>query len=208
MSTEPKKDDVLDVNPLIQNALSVWRRASKQDLADGVSWYVTANELAHDIALGTNITPQQVMGVISTMSPRMPWGRNKVVARKLVKRFLDNDNYKGIGLGANCFIAYVILSGNSTPEDMLINKREAFYQNINGRLDRATIDSWMCKVLFGADTTFVSPGRYYEACENAIIEAAAIAGLNPRDFQAACWVCIRRELLSEKELANYESEEE
>jgi hypothetical protein len=202
-----KRKDFVVSPTLVAHVLQEWRKVTRADLAQGIEWYEGAGEIAHTLASGSNYSPDQIGAVIAAMSPRMPWGRNKVATRKIVDRHSVGDsNYKGIGLWDNVKLSYAILNDASNIS-VLVNKRLNFFRNIMGEKHLATIDSWMCKILFGRDTDIQSAGDNHDLCSMVIESAAEIAGLNPRDFQAALWVMIRREMLSENELANYESEE-
>jgi hypothetical protein len=206
LGAKRRKDYVVDP-ALVAHVLQEWKKVTREDLQQGIQWYEQANELAHSMAVGTSYTPDQIGAVISAMSPRMPWGRNKVAARVIVDRHSNGDrNVKGIGLWDNVKLSYAILDDASSIET-LKNKRHHFYLNIMGRKDVATIDSWMCKILFGRDTTIEAAGDNHDLCSMVIESAAEVAGLNPRDFQAALWVMVRREMLTENELANYENDE-
>jgi hypothetical protein len=203
-----KRKDFVVSPGLVAHVLQEWRKVTRADLAQGIAWYDGAGEIAHTLAAGSNYSPDQIGAVIAAMSPRMPWGRNKLATRKIVGRHASGDgNIKGIGLWDNVKLSYAILDDASNI-DVLVNKRLNFYRNIMGQKHLATIDSWMCKILFGRDTDIQSAGDNHDLCSMVIESAAEVAGLNPRDFQAALWVMIRREMLTENELANYENEVE
>lgn len=191
---------------LVAHVLEEYQRVTRDDLAEGIAWYVGAGELAANLASGTAYTPNQIGAVISAMSPRMPWGRNKTVARRIVERHAaGNTDVTGLGLWDNVRLSYRILDG-ADPATELKNKRLNFWLNIMGREDIATIDSWMCKVIFGRDTDIQAANDYHDLCSQIIEVAAEVAGIPPRSFQAALWVMVRREMLTDNELANYESE--
>lgn len=201
-----RKDFTVDPT-LVAHVLQEWKKVTRQDLQQGIQWYEGANELAHGMAAGTTYTANQIGAVISAMSPRMPWGRNKAVTRTILDRHAAGDrNVKGIGLWDNVALSYAILDDPSNI-GTLKNKRANFHRNIMGDKSCATIDSWMCKVMFGRNTEIQAANDNHDLCSMVIEVAAEQAGLNPRDFQAALWVMVRREMLTENELANYEREE-
>lgn len=191
---------------LVANVLDEWKNVTKDDLAAGVEWYEEALTLANNLSAGSSYTVEQIVAVMSAMSSRMPWGRNKTATRIIVERHSRNDtDVTGIGLWDNVRLSYDLLDGDS-PEDRLKNKRLNFWKNILGQKDIATIDSWMLKVIFGRDTVKEAAGDHHDKCSQVIEVASEMVGLNPRDFQAALWVMIRREMLTDKELANFENE--
>jgi hypothetical protein len=203
-----KRKDFVVSPRLVAHVLQEWKKVSRTDLAQGIEWYEGAGEIAHTLAAGSHYSPDQIGAVIAAMSPRMPWGRNKLATRKIVDRHsTGNGDFTGIGLWDNVKLSYAILDDASNI-DVLVNKRLNFFRNIMGEKHLATVDSWMCKILFGRETDIVSAGDNHDLCSMVIESAAQVAGLNPRDFQAALWVMVRREMLTESELANYENEDE
>src|SRR5690349_5596324 len=105
-----------------QNVLAVYRRATVEQVKDGIGWYPRARSIARDIASGD---VERGAGVIAALSPMMPWDRNVALARKAFK--------DGVATGAltrNCDKATSIVNG-AMPLDILGgDKVRAFFANI------------------------------------------------------------------------------
>lgn len=198
MSKQLAKKNLPEHGEMVARVLAVYGAANKEDVLQGISWYEEAEQVARDIAAGTPFSIEQIAGVISAVSPRMPWGRNKTVAREIVKRFLsDNPDYSGLGITSNIMLAVDILLGVN-PERVLRNKRLAFYRNIAGDPNAVTVDVWATRIVAG--NGYESPGNCYDAVARAYSEASEIVHVSPRAMQAITWVAYRRAVLSTKHL--------
>lgn len=189
-----------DHEEMVARVLAVYDGATKEDVLQGTVWYEDAEEVARDIAAGTSFSVEQIAGVLSAVSPRMPWGRNKTVAREIVRRYKAgaHGDFSGLGIGANIRLAVKILQGAS-PESVLKNKRLAFYRNIAGDPNAVTVDVWGTRIVAGPD--YDSPGNCYDAVVNAYAEAAEVVQLPARIMQAVVWVTYRRNALTQKHLS-------
>lgn len=117
-------------------------------------WYLHANAFAHQLANKYNTTFTVAAGIISAVSPRMPWLRNKRVAESILIGFkeydylpaLDAAKAMGLGMSANVAMAIKIARGESISDTLTGTKRRSFYNNIVEPLtgiDSVTVDTWM-----------------------------------------------------------------
>lgn len=178
------------------NILSVFKRATHDDILAGLSWYGNAHMVAREAG-----DVRKGAGVISALSPRMPWQRNLTLARDAFVAPLTGGALKR-SIGA----ANAIMHEGADPLDILGGlKTRAFFDNILNPLTSAevTVDTHAIKIA-GIDRDSVGVGLYREISD-AYRHAAAIAGIAPLDMQAVTWTTYRRESnmwTHRKEMAN------
>lgn len=126
-------------------------------IAPSMEWYAEANAFARTLADKYNVTVEIAAAVISAVSPRMPWLRNKSVAEQILANFRSFDYLTAedaaesmkLGLNANIAMAVKIARGESIADTLTGTKRRSFYNNIvspsNG--DSVTVDTWMARVI-------------------------------------------------------------
>lgn len=166
-----------------ESILSVYRRATHDDVMAGMTWYPDAHLIAReagDIRKGA--------GIISALSPRMPWNRNVALARKAFSAPLDGGALKRSILAANR------IANGDDPLDILGGlKTRAFFDNIVNPITstEVTVDTHAIKIA-GIDRDSVGKGLYRDIA-NGYREAAEKAGIAPLELQAITWVTWRRE---------------
>lgn len=178
------------------------------------NWYFDANTFASDLADKYGTTTEIVAGIISSVSPRMPWLRNKNIAEAILSRLSSiaalsaDDGAKELGLGiySNVSMAIKIARGADISQTLGGIKRQSFYNNIAFpfETDSVTIDTWMlsafCKIT-GTDkatandflranrTILGGTGAGYVIMADAVrIVANNSSVLHPHQVQAAYWV--------------------
>ncbi len=183
----------------------------------GAAWYREAYDFALTVAAsdkyrGKMLTVRKVSAVISALSPRMGWVRNKEMALKVIDAWTTSVPASEIGgaLGANIQMAVNILNadqyapGTDVIDLMLTGvKRRSFYNNIvtAGRSDDVTVDTWMQRVAMNASTAdagmdlddslrFLNArkGVGYVAIAEAVRGVAYKLGVTPSTVQAAYWI--------------------
>lgn len=165
------------------NILAVYRRATPADIMEGMSWYQNAHLIAREagnVAVGA--------GILSALSPRMPWSRNVALARQGFVAPLT-----GGALTRSIAAANAILGG-ANPLDILGGlKTRAFFDNILNPLtsDEITVDTHAIKIA-GLDRDSVGKGLYRDIA-NGYREAADIVGIMPLEMQAVTWTVYRNE---------------
>lgn len=83
---------------ILKNIRSVYEQASDDDRLNGFYWYQTARNDAVGIAHKYNLTIEQVVGVISAVSPSNPWGKNLQDAEKLAHAHFHNLDRPNVGV--------------------------------------------------------------------------------------------------------------
>jgi hypothetical protein len=178
---------------MTKRVLRHWRRASAAELAEGMAWYARAGELADALSAGAPITRAQACGVIAALSPRQQWVTNVTGAVALVDAYARGESDPpSVGLGLSRSRAWAILHHPGDPLDVLGGpKVRAFYANIMGDAHAVTVDVWAARAAEGRrDDRAPTRGRYRRIAD-AYRAAADIAGVTPREMQAAVWVHVR-----------------
>lgn len=184
----------MTLTPAVDNVLSVYYSATPDNLRNGVSWYLDANNFAamlveiYDIP-GANL--EMAAGVIAAMSPMMEWSLNKRVAATAFAR----GNANGAGLARNCAKANAILAG-ANPLDILGgNKVRAFYRtiveptgDIDPVIDRHAFDIAVGKVTDDKTRGILGRKGMYESFAGVYREAARLSGIGSAQMQAVTWM--------------------
>lgn len=194
------------------------RRGAQQNAAEGRKWYPHARKWAQHMARETGHSEEQVIGVISAVSPRVKWNRNQVMAEAVLRnhrKLADlppDDAAKRLGLGMRSNVATAIRIARGERIDYTLTgpKRQSFFNNIArpGRTDDVTVDGWMAQALTRASGGAISPqraqklinshGRYtakdmagYTAIAEATRRAAKQLRIPIDAAQAAYWITVR-----------------
>lgn len=205
MATVSKKgiEQIGGVEQIEANILATFKRANKDQVLSGSTWYGDALDYIRTLAAGTSHSVETVAAVMSAVSPRMPWGRNKRIAAELIDRFSRMDTYKGLGLGANMFLAYTYLNG-SDPAVTLKNKRFAFWRNLSGDLSYVTVDVHATRLAMN-DMSYDGPGDCYNMISDCYIRVADKLNIAPAVLQAITWVVWRDETMSADAVARLDA---
>lgn len=178
--------------------LGWYKQATAADLADGLSWYQRAEDLANALAAGTDFTVEQTAAVIAALSPRVPWHENVAGATDMVRAAARGAREPVVaGFDSNRAKAWRILHGEAIEDVLHGPKVEAFFRNITGDLDAVTVDVWAARAA-GIDRDSFTPKQSAEV-QDAYREAARVLDMAPRNLQACVWVCIRRIQLAASE---------
>lgn len=171
------------------NVLDVWRKATPDELNEGLEWY----SIAHNAAI--ELDPKNVTraaGIIAALSPMVNWKRNLEMARFVYA----NGHANGLGLRGNCRKAEAILNG-SDPLDILGGEKvRTFFQTIVNPgidglvvIDRHAFDIALGKVHSDRDRKIGK--RVYRELSVAYQQAATIADVTTPQMQAVTWVVHR-----------------
>lgn len=183
---------------------------TSENIVQGRSWYREAYGFATGLAYGISVST--AAGVISALSPRMPWERNKDLALKMVDAYYWNPDFTigelvnktGGALRTNLFQAAQILMTGDVDGYLTGIKRRSFYNSIvtAGQSDDVTVDVWMARVPMAVSTqkgmdldfsgAFLKARNHsgYVAVANAVRVVAANRGLSPATTQAASWIAL------------------
>ena len=172
------------------NILATYARATEADIADGMSWYPRACELATDMS---PVEPLRAAGVISILSARTPWNRNVMLARRL---FTEGRAY------GHLFTDHAQRMHDGEPVMQVLkgDKTRAFAMTIAlaGKHDTTVIDGHAYDIADGKvwgkkRPTIRKP--VYRAMDQAYRDMSIVCGFNyPSQLQAITWVTHRREL--------------
>lgn len=183
--------------------------------AKSAGWYFEANAFAAEMAAKHNVSIEVAAGIISAVSPRMPWLRNKKVADIILSEFrnygslsaIDAAKEIGQALSANVALAVRIARGEDIANVLTGIKRQSFYNNIvsphNG--DSVTVDTWMInslvrvyglakkeaeKVIRASETAMGGTGIGYFLIAEAVRNVAKEMEMHAHQIQAMYWVAL------------------
>lgn len=171
----------------VENILSTWRRASKDQRKRGKEWYPTANQLADLLSEGNT---RVGAAVIAALSPQKSWEENQRLARECI-----DGNMRGHFADALDKVRR-ILAGED-PEDVLpmSHKTGMFFRCIADPTDpeAVVIDRHAHDVAVGErygerrDRGLSNPTRY-ATLAHAYREAARKLRKLPQEVQAVTWI--------------------
>lgn len=183
--------------------------------ARAASWYFEANAFAAELAAKHDVSVAVAAAVISAVSPRMPWLRNKKVANAILGEFRKYSNLSaidaakeiGMALSVNVAMAVRIARGNDNNISSTLTgiKRRSFFNNIVDPAisDSVTVDTWMLmafvnttgtdkakalKYITSCEKSLDGTGAGYYVISDAVREVAKAMDLKPHQVQALYWV--------------------
>lgn len=182
------------MTPTVENVLSVYRRGTPEQIAEGMTWYPHTNAFARSLSSDVSTAA----GVIAALSPRIQWKYNKVLA---AKAFADGRLTSG-GFKDNVEKANRILDGTDPEHVLGLGKGKKtlnFYRNIvQPKGNEVTIDTWAFRVATGMTTTptnkdmkILERKGVYEAFADCFREAAVHIGICAPEIQAVTWTIVR-----------------
>lgn len=174
-----------------ENVVSVYRRASDAEHAEGMTWYNEAYNLAVSLSPGD---PWRGAGVIACYSPLTPWWRNVELATDSLTSGVARRDFLPV-MSAQ---AQRILDGEHPLDVLGGDKVRAFASAIatNGASDVATIDRHAHDIAMGrvfTDAERKIGKRLFRVMSAHYREAAAEVGIRTAQIQAITWVVWRRE---------------
>jgi len=183
--------------------------------ARSAGWYFEAHEYAASLASKYDVSISIAAGVISAVSPRMPWLRNKTVANAILRDFRKYSDLSakdaakeiGMALGTNVAMAITIARSGDVENVLTGIKRRSFYNNIVAPVgsDSVTVDTWMMvafvnttgtdkatalKYLNASQKSLNKAGAGYIVIAEAVREVALNMSLFPSQVQALYWVSV------------------
>lgn len=176
------------MTPTVENILTVYRRASQEQVIAGTNWYPDARNLALELD-PTNL--RRAAGVIAAFSPRMPWWRNIVLATRLFETGIATGSTKNFNATAQ-----KVFDG-ADPLEVLGLKTRNFYLNIIDpwnpepiTIDAHAVDIAIYNRLGTGGRPGLTPKRYAQFSDT-YREAALQFNLLPNVMQAITWVTWR-----------------
>jgi len=189
----------------VRNILKVYRRATTDDIANGVEWYDRAKRYADTISKWTNTNLNTVIGVMAALSPNNKWERNVKDCERMVQAWKSGEDLSDFKV--SCYNtmklkAWSILEDNLTSDDDILDrlngqKIRSFYSNIRG-LDEVTIDGHALNIALGVrqglttDKTNMSK-KVYRQMQEVYVKAAKRVDIKPHVLQAITWTTWKRE---------------
>lgn len=194
---------------------AVIKSVSTSDAVNAAGWYFSANDYAASLANEFNTSLEIVSGIISAVSPRMPWLRNKRVAREILATLgtvasLSSEGaakIMGLGLVSNVKMAIEIARGADIAETLSGVKRRSFYNNIVAPYltDSVTVDTWMlqsyCNLtgkdkdsavnfMRASEKALGGTGAGYILIADAVRNVASEMNMLPHQIQAIYWCAV------------------
>jgi len=182
---------------LVTNILEEYNQATPLDLEEGRDWYYEASHKVEDLATKYKITHTQAALVVAALSPQLAWPLNIAYANDFL-------NLGHCGHFLSCQVkAMECLSGSRTAlstDGKNALKTHNFAQLLaNPSADLIVIDSHAASICLGHKITKPDSDRltkntrgFYNLCESAYREAAAIANERSSALQAITWLSYRR----------------
>jgi hypothetical protein len=173
--------------------LTMYRKASPDQVTQGVAWYSTARTFAIRLARKYGVTKQCAAGVIAALSPQLSWVKNKEYAAVILSAASwDNQTMpKTKCILGNWRKAWRIATGAHPLTVLAGPKVTAFYRNICGKNDTSvTVDVWAYRVADPIPTVGLTPVQYRKIA-SAYQAVASALGIVPSQLQAICWIAIR-----------------
>ncbi len=183
--------------------------------SEAKDWYGIAHDFSRGIAATLNMPLETVVGVISAVSPRMPWQRNKVTAVRILAEYgsyahlspLEAAKVMGIGLNFNVAMAIKIARGAEVDNTLTGVKRRSFFNNIVAPMhsDSVTVDTWMARTLMNVmgwdlakasgflranKMALLGTGVGYYLIAESIRTVAGEMNLVPSQVQAMYWIAV------------------
>jgi hypothetical protein len=173
--------------------------ATDDMIEDGLIWYDDAQQFALMLSNEFDVSPIRAGGVISALSPRNKWERNKIDAWNVFEAVRDGVSYDRVKVStfnANKVRAFDIAKGKKQIHEAS-RKTHRFAMNVGAfDMNAVTIDSWM---LFAFQTKSksrkdldvkVTP-KQYDMMERKFQRISHDMGYAPAHLQAVIWVVIR-----------------
>lgn len=189
----------------VRNILKVYRRATSEDIANGLEWYDRAKRYATIISNLSGVNLNTVVGVMAALSPNNRWERNVKDTERMVWAWVKGEDLSDFKV--SCYNtmkqkAWSILEDGLTDDDDILTrlngqKIRSFYSNIRG-LSEVTIDGHAYNIALGirqgltSDKTNMGK-KLYREMQSAYVKAAKRVGVKPHELQAITWTTWKRE---------------
>ena len=189
----------------VRNILKIYRRATVEDIANGIEWYDRAKRYAETISKQTNVHLHTVIGVMAALSPNNKWERNVKDCERMCNAYVNGEDLSDFKV--SCYNtmklkAWSILDDKLTSDDDILTrlngqKIRSFYSNIRG-LEEVTIDGHALNIALGklqgltTDKTNMGKKTYIEM-QRHYVRAAKRVDVAPHVLQAITWTTWKRE---------------
>jgi len=172
--------------------------ATKQDIKNGLNWYLDAFKIVKELALKYGFDFFIVANVLAALSPRNRWSQNikdTETVLKAVNEGKEPNEVKVCTFNNNKFKAFRIAKGNLIINE-LSPKTYNFTKNI-AHLDSEalTVDIWhlrACLKQFKSIKTAQIGKAAYQQIKDLTIRKAEKLGLKGFEYQAIIWLAAQR----------------
>ncbi|MDQ3276458.1 MAG: hypothetical protein M3Q39_15895 [Actinomycetota bacterium] len=183
-----------NLQPRADHIVRVFREATTDQLAAGMTWYADAHTVAR--ALDPD-NPDRAAGILAALSPREFWSRNVTLAARVY-----SEGKASGSLTANCAKADRIFAGEDWRDVLGGDKVRTFAERISNPTtptNRVVIDRHAFDIAVGRKTkdatrAILSRKGAYRAFEREYVRAAKILGVTPTQVQAVTWTVWREPL--------------
>ena len=192
------------MSQLVQNILTTYGAATKQEKHFGMRWYKIAKRDCRQLATAKGVTLRHAVGVVAATSPNLRWEKNVHTAAQVIDGHANNiapDEIQScMAYKPNRAKGYSILDtvNRSTAIMKVLNgpKITAFFDNIMGG-DSVTVDGHARNIAYGErvnlkDNKANIGKKEYGVIAQAYRDAAAILGIRACELQAITWCAWRR----------------
>jgi hypothetical protein len=179
-----------------KNILAVFRSANADQITEGKRWYPKAIEMLTFLGNSSRlaIDSQRLAAICAVLSPRITWQSNIEGVRRILRAiYLGQSLVPTVaGVRRNVDKAWDI-ANNGSLDQVTGPKVTAFYANLQGNLQRVTIDVWAARAAGITDEAVMNHlDRYrYVYLERAYQIVAKELGFAPAELQAICWIVVR-----------------
>ena len=183
------------LNKIKSNLEYYYNQATPSERQSGISWYTAANEWCKDTALWFNFCPHTVAAVLSALSPRNKWEKNKIDTRTVLRAVVDGvepENVKVSTFHKNKYKAFAIAQGEQritvdSPKTYSFVRNIAYLDN-----DYVTCDVWHLRAAFKdmRAKKQLTKLEYWQLSE-ATKQVANKFGLQGWALQAIVWEKVR-----------------
>ena len=177
-----------------RNLSSLLKQAKRSDIWDNSSkWYKNAKAFSKLVGEQYGVSQESVAGVVSSLSPRNDWEKNKedsISTFEALKRGLTQNQIKVSTMHPNKRMAFEIAGGADPFSTLTGEKRQSFFANILGDLNKVTVDIHAHRAWSGATTAENLPqaeGKLYAEIERDYQIVAKRFGIAPAEAQAIIW---------------------
>lgn len=188
----------------VSNIQAIFALATPEEIKQGRSWYLEAQQACDEIANRHSLPLQIVVGVVAALSPNNRWDRNLTDADKLCATFMRGDAVESVKVctyHAMRAKAWGILEdGPSDPEEVARalkgQKIVAFFRCIMGQnvccVDGHALNIWRAeRHPLKSDKTNVGV-RLYRTISDDYAQAGHKHGLKAYEMQAITWTVWKR----------------
>lgn len=192
---------MIEEKQLIKNLHKVYLQHDVTKYNQLINFYPLALNTCKNISIKYNVSLQQVVGILSCLSPRLRFSRN-ITATEL---FLQGHRNLHTGVVMKkC--SDILKTTNESEIVKIINgiKTTNFYYNIMypTNTEYITIDRHILRVLHNDNIIRVT-NKEYGVFKSAIVKAAKKVKLSPVQYQSIVWHVFRDQINSRTKLKEY-----